>query len=191
MKCPVCFSPTLKPIQLDSHLKALYCHNCEGKWLSAADYWDWLDKHGDTLPEKEPESLPIETADVQRAKLCPRCRRIMLRYQVGHGLTFALDQCDNCNGFWFDANEWEALRECNLHDEVHLIFSAPWQAQLRKTESRQFLESLYAQSFKDDYEKTKHIKAWIDQHPEKDMIQGYLTSADPYSTQTIDEDDLV
>ncbi|NES21987.1 MAG: hypothetical protein F6K41_24460 [Symploca sp. SIO3E6] len=180
MKCPVCPTIDLKTSKLESNLKAGKCHKCDGKWISSSDYWDWLDEQGEILPEKQPDSMPIEVSDVQKAKLCPECRRIMLRYKVGHGMTFTLDQCSSC-GFWFDENEWEALRERNLHDEVNRIFSASWQAQIRQEEAQKFLESMYFDHLQEDYDKVKQIKEWIENHPEKDLIQGYLANPEPYT----------
>ncbi|NET39600.1 MAG: hypothetical protein F6K19_47845 [Cyanothece sp. SIO1E1] len=81
MKCPVCKDTDLKPTRLESQLKASSCPSCDSKWLAASDYWSWLEQHGETLPEKEPESVPVEAANQQMAKLCPECRRIMLRYK--------------------------------------------------------------------------------------------------------------
>ena len=181
MKCPVCKDTTLKSTRLESELKAATCASCGGKWISASDYWNWLDRHGETLLEKEPEEAPIEVSDNQKAKICPWCRHIMLRYKVGRGLNFTLDQCGNCNSIWFDRNEWEALKQRNLHDEVHLVFSAPWQDRIRKEETHQLLDSLYKKRFKEDYDRVRQIKDWIDNHPEKDEILAYLSSSDPYS----------
>ncbi|MEM8639130.1 MAG: zf-TFIIB domain-containing protein [Cyanobacteria bacterium P01_G01_bin.54] len=183
MKCPACKGSTLQTTSLESDLKAAHCPACAGKWIAADDYWHWLTQQGETLPEKEPEGIPVEPAAHQQAKLCPNCQRIMLRYKVGHGLNFRLDQCGSCNGIWFDAKEWEALKQRNLHDEVHLIFSAPWQSQIRKDETRQLLDGIYAQTFKKDYAKIQELKAWLDGHPQRAAILDYVASLDPYVIQ--------
>ena len=184
MKCPSCPSSPLHLTDLASHLKASSCFSCKGKWIAASDYWTWLDRQGEALPEKTPDDIPLQVADTQKAKLCPRCQRIMLRYRVGHGLDFRLDQCGHCKGIWFDANEWEALAQRNLHDEVHLIFSAPWQSKIRKAEARQMLDTIYENSFQADYDKVKQIKAWLDTHPEKKRIIDYLNNPDPYAIRS-------
>jgi hypothetical protein len=54
----------------------------------------------------------------------------MMRYKVGHGFGFSVDR--SVAGIWFDAQEWEALRARNFHDEVHLIMTSPWQSDLRR-----------------------------------------------------------
>lgn len=181
MKCPVCKTVSLQTIDLESHLRAHHCPQCDGIWIAATDYEQWLEHHGDRLPEKEPDGIPIQADDHQQAKLCPDCKQIMLRYKVGHGLNFRLDQCGSCNGVWFDANEWEALKQRNLHDEVHLMFSAHWQAQVRQDEARQTLERVYTTTFKADYDKIKDFKAWLDEFPEREAVLDYVASLDPYS----------
>ena len=105
----------------------------------------------------------------------------MLRYRVGRGLSFYLDHCGSCNGVWFDRNEWEALKQRNLHDEVHLVFSNAWQNQLRQEEARDILDTIYSEKFQEDYEKIKEIKAWLDDHPERSQILSYSSNPDPYS----------
>jgi Zn-finger nucleic acid-binding protein len=181
MKCPVCTLSILKAIQPEENLTALWCPTCDGQWIGSDSYWSWLAQQDARLPEKPPGGTPIEVADRQRAKLCPECSHIMLRYRVGHGFSFTLDQCGHCQGIWFDTNEWAALRERNLHDEVHLIFSAPWQAAIRQEDAHKLLESIYTEYFQDDYDKVREIKQWIDQHPQGDKILDYLVNPDPYS----------
>ena len=180
MKCPSCSSAPLQPLSLESHLKAAGCNNCQGHWLSAKNYWDWLEQNGDRLPEKEPEGSSLTSADTQKAKLCPQCQHIMLRYKVGHGLDFAVDQCGHCNGVWLAANEWDLLKQRNLHDEIHLIFSAAWQVQLRKEDAKAVLTDIYEEHFGNEYERIKQIKSWLNSHPEKTRILDYLTNLDPY-----------
>jgi Zn-finger nucleic acid-binding protein len=182
MNCPVCKDVSLNTITLESDLPAVACDECGGNWISASKYWAWLENHGPALAEKQPEGEPIAATDVQHAKICPECRRLMLRYQIGHGLDFALDQCGSCNGVWFDKNEWEALKQRNLHDEVHLIFTAPWQTQVRKDERRRHLETIYARQFQGDYAEIKRIKEWVDAHPEKSRILAFFNDPDPYSS---------
>ncbi len=180
MKCPVCSAASLHRTTLESCLNASSCSDCNGKWITATDYWAWLNHHGETLPEQEADECSIKADDIQKAKLCPNCRRIMIRQKVGHNLDFSLDQCGSCNGIWFDANKWEALKQRNLHGEVHLISSGPWQSENRKDNTRQSLKTIYADMFDDDYEKIKQIKAWIDHHPNQDKILNYLSNPNPY-----------
>jgi hypothetical protein len=40
---------------------------------------------------------------------------------------------------------------------------------------------MYTGRLKDDYEKVKQIKEWIDSHPEQELILDYLVNPEPYS----------
>lgn len=180
MKCPVCRTLDLAVVHLDSHLPAFGCPDCGGNWLSSGRYHEWLAQHGPTLPEKPYEGPGLALADNQDAKLCPECRRILLRYRVGHGVDFTLDQCSACNGVWLDRNEWEALKGRNLHDEIHLIFTVPRQSQARQEESRKRLAGIYGKHFGGDYAEVRRIREWIDAHPEKQRILAYLSDPNPY-----------
>jgi Zn-finger nucleic acid-binding protein len=175
MKCPLCSSATLTPTILETHLSAYQCTRCEGHWIAAADYWSWLEVHGETLPEKSSDTPLPEVVDNQKAIFCPECNRLMLKCKVGHALNFRLDQCSACNGIWFDRNEWASLREKNLHDEVHKVFTSPWQAQVREEERRQAIEKVYQQTLgHEDYTEAQRIKDWINTHREKQTLLSFL-----------------
>ena len=88
------------------------------------------------------------------------------------------DQCGNCGGVWFDKDEWEALKARDLHDDIYLIFTAPWQDQVRGQESRRSQEEIYRKKFGDeDFNEIQRMKAWIDGRPRKQEILAYLMSA--------------
>jgi len=180
MNCPVCTSLTLSRTDLDENLPAYSCSGCGGAWLSSREYWRWLDSHGPALPETPPQLTAITAADSPKVKICPECRRLMLRYNVGHGTGIALDQCPACNGIWCDRGEWDLLKSRNLHDEVHLVFTAPWQTAVRKEESRARLDAIYRQRFGSDYDELIRIRGWVYNHPERDHIIAFLTDPEPY-----------
>ena|SRR5215510_10387384 len=180
MNCPVCKIVSLTRMELDENLPAYACAGCRGTWLSSREYWRWLDAHGPTLPEKQYEGPAITPADSSLVKICPECRRLMLRYMVGHGTGIALDQCAACNGMWFDRGEWDLLKGRNLHDEVHLVFTAPWQSAVRKEESRSRLDDVYRHRFGADYDEVKRVREWIHGHRECEQIIAFLTDPEPY-----------
>jgi len=37
-------------VDLTENLKAAACPECGGHWISHANYADWLERHGETLP---------------------------------------------------------------------------------------------------------------------------------------------
>lgn len=181
MNCPSCKIVALQTTQLEENLPALNCSECRGHWVQGAAYWKWLEVHGANLPEREGDGADeINVAETSEVKSCPECRRFMVKYLVGHGMAFSLDQCAACKGVWFDTNEWETLASRNLHDDIHGIMTAPWQAQAVKEKTRRRLEEIYTSKYgPQDYAEIKRVRSWLDAHPRKHELLAYLTDADP------------
>ena len=124
MQCPVCATATLQDQERESGLITLRCPSCRGQWLTSAHYWAWHDQHPEQRAESSFDATGVSAATGDsRAKLCPECGRLLIRYKVGQELPFALDRCGGCGGVWFDADEWELLKARNLHHHMHCIFS--------------------------------------------------------------------
>lgn len=179
MKCPVCKTEELDFSPLESNLTSRHCDKCGGNWIPSFEYWKWRERHKEGLPETPAghTTPPNPVTSALIAKLCPECNKILIKYRVGHGANFSLDQCGNCGGVWFDKDEWEALKARDLHEDVYLIFTAPWQDQVRGQESRRAQEELYRKKFGDEgFNEIQRMKAWIDAHPRKQEILAYLMS---------------
>ncbi len=180
MNCPVCQSVSFGEVELDAGLGAFRCESCAGQWVRGGSYWQWLRAHGENLPERREPPAGEAPPEDRRAKLCPECRTPMFRYTVGHGVGFGLDQCPACKGIWFDAAEWEALRERNLHDDINAVFTAPWQAEVSREERRRRLEQIYTKRFgAEDYEEVKRVRRWLDASGRRDELLAYLTDPNP------------
>jgi Zn-finger nucleic acid-binding protein len=181
MKCPVCKTKRCRPIELEDNLKAASCESCGGHWISSQNYSTWLEHHGDTIPEKPFSEVAVDVSDVHDAKLCPDCSRILLKYKVGHGLDFFVEHCPGCGGIWLDTNEWNALQDKNLHDEIHKMFSTSWQSRIRGDQMANTLDQVYANRLgAESYEKAKEIRQWIQDNPQKQAILAFLSDKDPY-----------
>ncbi len=181
MQCPVCKTQRCSPVELEKNLKAASCQTCGGHWISNQNYSTWLKGHGDTLPEKPFSEVEVDVEDVKDAKLCPDCKRILLKYKVGHGLDFFVDHCPGCGGIWLDTNEWNALQDRNLHDEIHKMFSTAWQSQVRGDQMASKLDQVYTNRLgPESYEKAKEIRQWIQDNPQKQAILAFLSDDDPY-----------
>jgi Zn-finger nucleic acid-binding protein len=181
MQCPVCESVLNNTVELDENLQAAACEKCGGYWISNRNYTVWLDKHGPTLPEKEFSEIVFDVEDVQEAKICPECSRILLKYKVGHGLDFFVDHCPGCGGIWLDKNEWDALRDKNLHDEINKMFSTTWQKEVRGEQMAAKLEQVYRSRFgAKTYQLINEIREWLKDHPQKRAIMAFLQDDDPY-----------
>lgn len=181
MKCPVCKTSDLNASSLDQNLSCRHCDNCGGNWIQSFEYWKWRDQNKGNLPENildphdSPANVPDPKTGALKAKFCPECSSILIRYKVGHGVSFAIDQCGNCGGVWFDKDEWESLKGRNLHDDVYTIFTAPWQNKVRSQESLRAQEELYIKKFGEEgFEEIRRMKEWIDEHPRKQEILAYL-----------------
>ncbi len=180
MLCPVCKTLDLEMKVLERGLPSHHCQVCGGNWLASTAYWYWLEQQGNALAEKETDT-PIEVSDNQQAKLCPECQRIMVMFRVGHQLNFALEQCASCNGVWFDKHEWESLKAHNLHDDIHLIFTAPWQDSIRKEERRIAFEKIYLSKFgTQDYAELLRIRAWLKAHARQQEMIAFLIVDNPF-----------
>jgi Zn-finger nucleic acid-binding protein len=181
MMCPVCLEVELGQVMLDLGLPAYRCGRCEGTWISSTEYWEWLEHHGETLPERAAGDILLAVHDSQRAKICPDCGHILGRYKVWPDIEFHLDRCAHCNGVWFDKNEWDVLVARNLHDKVNTFFTKPWQIKLREEESRKRWEQIYLERFgPEDYGRLKEMKQWLDDHPQRPALLAYLQADDPY-----------
>lgn len=175
MQCPLCQKPTFGNKNLDENLQARECSKCGGYWISSSRYHKWLETHGQALPEKPLTEVGLTVEDSQSAKLCPECGRIMIKYKVGHGVTFYLDRCAGCGGVWLDKNEWEVLKSRNLHDDLHCIFTTHWQQGVLAEETAKRLESIYAEKFGADYEEINRFKGWLEDRPAKSEILAFLS----------------
>jgi Zn-finger nucleic acid-binding protein len=176
MNCPVCKTVTLSHSEVPEQLNFLECKTCKGRWLQSYKYWKWKDKQGKDVPEiSSTETVEVPVNDSEHAKLCPECGHILIRFPVGHGIEFTLDHCGNCGGIWFDENEWEVLKNRNLHYEIHKIFSEVWQTGVRAEAHEKYLRNLYVDKFgKEDYGKIEEIKNWLERHPLKHELYAYL-----------------
>lgn len=139
MKCPICKTHTLHEVSLDTGLTGKQCSHCFGHWISSEDYWEWLDhrEHQQREGKRPPINLNIggsllAVADNHTANFCADCSRLMTKARVGRGLNFYLDRCSHCHGVWLDQNEWENLKQRDLHHQIHYMFSSAWQFSVRK-----------------------------------------------------------
>jgi hypothetical protein len=58
-----------------------------------------------------------------------------------------------------------------------------WQRALRQAASKRAWEAIYIDKFgADDYAEARRVKAWLRQHPARQMLLAYLVHEDPYTT---------
>ena len=176
MKSPVLPNVDMRRVTLDEGLPAWECPGSGGHWINGEDYRTWLERHGPALPMKPPAAgFDVrETPETSRARICPETGRLLTRYRVGQGLSFTIDFSAATGGVWLDKHEWNALKSRNLHDDIHLIFTAAWQKQLRdeqrETELRQHFEERIGPAFP----RVAEFKTWLREQPNQRDILIFL-----------------
>jgi Zn-finger nucleic acid-binding protein len=179
MNCPVCKTTELNKREIEPNLSAMACENCRGRWISLKDYEIWLKLH-ENLPDVLPKKLKINVPEFEHVRLCPECRRILVKYRVGQNIPFSIDRCGTCAGAWLEKNEWEVLKRRNLHDDLQKIFTDHWQEEVKKGDTRNQLAKMYETKFgKDDYAKILRFKDWMENHEKEDEIIAYLRDPNP------------
>lgn len=181
MKCPVCKSSELRTTDLEAGLTLFNCPECRGNWIRGAEYWKWLEQKGTNLPERSDQDTGLSLAEPGLHIDCPECRFRMVKYLVGHGFSFTIDQCGGCKGVWLDRNEWQALKERNLHDDLNSMFTSFWQDAAEKEARKKRLERIYISRFgPDDYAEIERVRAWLATRPNRQDLLAYLTDKDPF-----------
>lgn len=176
MNCPSCSTTRLAPIALDTALQSQSCPDCQGHWIESIQYWRWLGSRPKAkMGECVENATGIEVHDSDHARLCPECSRILIRCRVGKGLDFYIERCSECGGIWLDKNEWQALEARKLHDDIHFVFSAAWQDQVRNEEIATYREDwLLKQLGAERCTALKEMRAWIINHRHREAILAFL-----------------
>jgi len=173
-------SANKKPLskkEIESGLMAYTCQESEGLYIPFENYWKWLSKQDTPSPNiPEMEMVSKVNPSQQTPKFCPETRTLMPSYEVGHGFKFRINRSVT-GGIWFDKGEWEELRSRNFHDEIHLIFSEPWQKNIRE----QKLSDAYTEEIKKRlgpslFDQVTDLKNLLQDHNERDAVLAYLNS---------------
>tara|TARA_R110001592_G_scaffold103298_2_gene291158 strand:- start:22288 stop:22824 length:537 start_codon:yes stop_codon:yes gene_type:complete len=173
MKCPQCKGYELEPKELEPGLIVGSCSKCNGTLVSLLNYRFWADQQKHDTTESSDEI--VETEDNSKAQVCPKCSKLMTKFQIGSEASNRLDLCTGCDEAWLDKGEWKLLKQLDLADKLPKIFTDAWQRNIRL----QRQEKLHKQRYEnllgaDDFSKLDNFKQWLDQHPDKAQIKQYL-----------------
>jgi hypothetical protein len=174
LKSPVTGKP-MSRVTLEQGLEAFHCADSGGHYIPTACYMKWLEKQPARLPHLPETASPFEAVDASSAVLlCPESGTLMSRFKVGHGFTFCVDRSIT-GGIWLDAGEWQALRRRNFHDEIHLIFTAPWQQQVRAQQAQATYDDRLRSALGSDLlARLQSIRAELAEHPHRNLALAYL-----------------
>ncbi len=175
MKSPIGERRELVATTLEEGLKAHRCAESGGLYIKLENYWEWKHKSAEVVNEDavEDKAFPVSEYD-EVVKLCPETGTLMTRYRVGHGLPFRVDRSIT-GGVWLDAGEWEALHAAGIHQNLHLIFTAPWQKAVTSAEqSALYNERLRSRLGDDFYQELTALREKIWSHPNSAEVFAYL-----------------
>jgi Zn-finger nucleic acid-binding protein len=175
MKCPQCKGYQLEPKEIESGLIAGSCVKCEGSLLSLMNYRFWADQHIEVEAVDDGEVIAEDCAG---AKACPKCGRLMTKFQIGGESGNKIELCTGCDEAWLDKGEWQLLKKLDVHDKLPKIFTDAWQRNIRIERQEKKLKARYQYKLGvEDFDKVDGFKQWLDQHPEKSEIKQYLITA--------------
>lgn len=185
MKCLVCKDVDLAEYEIEPGLIVHNCCKCGGNWLRMTDYLKWLNNPEAIQKERKEEGIEEQenliVNDSKNQKLCPDCRTILSSYKAASNIKFKIERCDACNGIWLDKNEWEILKQNNLHMQIDKIFTFMWQRKIKEEERKEYFDDFYINKFgKEDYNKIKEVKVWLDNNKNKSLLLSFLIKNDPY-----------
>ncbi|MGL5630856.1 MAG: zf-TFIIB domain-containing protein [Azovibrio sp.] len=160
---------------LPSGLKGRQCPDCEALLVYLDEYHSWLEfqewftRQGDApvaparLDEVHGEAVMSEP---YRARLCPDCHGVMVRYRVGGYTNFHLDRCGTCQLVWLDGGEWQALENMGLATALAQILSDSWQRRLQAEELYLLRQQNLRRRLGDEvFEELRRIQSWLRQQP--------------------------
>lgn len=184
MLCCACHTGTLLPTRVDGSGPVGYvCNQCSGALISLAPYLDWargqgLDKNGGrqqvdaSALERGDEGAP----DSKKALSCPKCSRIMLRFNVLADKAHGLDYCFHCEEVWLDQGEWDYLKRLGLHACITTISTDTYQRKLREQAAQDALIQRYRSTLGDAvFDEVQRFAQWMDAQPAREAVLRYLT----------------
>lgn len=176
MRSPVASHKQMTRIALEDDLIAFQCPESEGIFLPAESYFRWLSRQSGRLPHlpKSDGDLEELIEDDDVIKICPESGQIMQRYKVGHGFSFYLDRSPS-GSIWLDKGEWQALKDRQFHEELHLIFTAPWQDKVRAEQRKEVERELLVGRFGSELlAKIEDLRDELSEHEHRAFALAYL-----------------
>ncbi|PHQ78862.1 MAG: hypothetical protein COB69_09120 [Phycisphaera sp.] len=176
MQSPLDKRATLVRYEISPGLPAWKCPTSGGLWINGKEYWNWL-RNQPNFPNvrQSIEGCDVQVEDTDRVLISPTSGRLMTKFRVGKGLGFRVDYDSATGGFWLDKDEYDALVERDLHDELHLICDGDYQKKLRahdRAESRR--ERLAHALGNEGKGRVESLAAWVAEHPDTELIRAYF-----------------
>jgi Zn-finger nucleic acid-binding protein len=177
MKCPRCKTAALRPTMIEEYLPAMGCGDCRGTLVSLLYYRHWAETQK-PVTEESGDSSPgtaVEATDTTTALTCPKCGRIMMKYQVSGGVSNRLDVCGLCDEAWLDGGEWELLEALQLSHRMPTIFTEEWQRRIRHELSEETRRSVLVRRIGEEgAARVEEFRNWLVNNEHRSQIMTYL-----------------
>ena len=174
MNCYSCESNLLKPIKLDQGLMARQCSNCGGTHIDLLNYRAWREENADSL-DVSADIDEVSASNTQKALICQRCSKIMLKYKISMAYENYVDICTSCDDAWLDGGEWNLLKHLHLQGKLTEITTEPWQRHIRDEAAlKNFNDHYIAALGSAGFDKLRDIETWIAENDQKKEIMKYL-----------------
>ncbi|WP_052417647.1 TFIIB-type zinc ribbon-containing protein [Cellvibrio mixtus] len=176
MHCSTCKNIPLEPQELEPGLIVASCPSCNGVLVSLMNYRFWADRYttaGITVESANDD----EANESESVHSCPKCSRLMVKYQIGSQTQHKLDLCRACDEAWLDKGEWQLLKRLDLQGKLPKVFTDAWQRNIRKQRQEAALNERYEKLLgEESFFRVKEFRNWLLQQPNKDAIKQYLIS---------------
>lgn len=174
MHCPACRSTRLQPAKLEDGLLGHGCPQCAGTLVSLLHYRDWVERQ----PQDEAPALQAsaeEAGETQHALSCPKCAKLMSKFQISGTRANRLDLCGSCDEAWLDNGEWQLLKALELSQRMPAIFTDAWQRQVRQQASEAARRERFGRIVGEEaIARADEIRAWLKDHPQRRELLFYI-----------------
>ena len=116
MDCPSCKKRLLKATRIASGLPGYICSSCQGCLIDILAYRMWLE--GRPSHKKSQVDLPKCVEDSSKAVMCPKCAKIMMKFNISGDVNNRLDLCSYCGEVWLDGGEWQLLEQLTIRHHL-------------------------------------------------------------------------
>ncbi|HLA31771.1 MAG TPA: zf-TFIIB domain-containing protein [Pseudomonas sp.] len=174
MHCPACRTTTLQPTKLDDGLLAHGCGQCSGALVSLLYYRDWAERQ----PQSEEPALQAEVEGVnesRQALTCPKCAKLMSKFQISGTRGNRLDLCGSCDEAWLDGGEWQLLKALELSHKMPSIFTEAWQRKVRQQACEEARRQRFGRLLGEQaVARADEIRDWLKDHPQRRELLFYI-----------------
>ena len=167
---------TLVLRELEPDLFVYTCPQSGGVWIPLQSYLAWRRRQDGELQSPYTSDGAEPADDSKRgALICPESGRVLIRYKVGHGLSFHVDVSPETGGIWLDSGKWQALKSKGLHLELNAIATVSYQRRIRSDEHEHAVAETFRRRIgRDSFDKAAEFKRWLACHPRRRHIRSYL-----------------